>query len=358
MRHLSANDARELVITTLGLDPERYECTATEVLAALLRRTASFQCPCSPRALLRSVEDSLRGLVTDEEVGERLESTLEELISYGDLMELAPASGPQSMVYTAPPSFVTLPSGRILLLGVTPESVEWLPAVLSKVVTCRGYVRSLPPEAIPTGASLLRDAGYFEVSYKLWLQAPKFVTPAALYAKYVDLLRTNTTVADPAGMTILDSAAPVKYYKGRWKAPAGTGCFVARRPQRYGAPLWSFVKLSEGRLVALVDLPVEVTTWRACDEAWRLQAAIDARNGIPHQVVITNRPETWQAELRFTSPLPRWVQRQLDAIGEPSTVTGALLGYSVPLTELSFITSFFAEHLWMSVVPTTGVRTP
>lgn len=354
MNHMSVSDAQELVIKAVGLDPARYDCTEPEVLAALLRRAASFQCPCSGRALVRSVAESLRGLVTAEDLRTNIEEMLDELLAYGDLTEVERTPGEGRVVYTAPPSFVTLPSGRMLLLGVSPESVEWLPIALSTKITYRGHARSLSPSVGPTAGSLLKDAGYFEVPHNLWLHAPKRATPEQVYGKYVALLHENGHLAEPTGITILDPMQPVRYYKGRWKPATGTGCFVARREQRYGAPLWSFVKLADGRLVSLIDLPVTGMGWRACDEAWRLQAAIDARNGTLQHATVAPPPRDAQVQLRFVAPLPRWVKRQLDAIGESVTAQGALCAYTVPKTDLEFVRSFLAEHLWMALDPTNG----
>jgi hypothetical protein len=354
MRLLSIEEAKRMVVQTVGLDPRRYECTSPEVLAALVRRAASFLSPCLTRSLVRSVAESLRGFLATEELIPHIEDIVDELVSYGDLVEAERTAGSGQFVYPAPPTFVTLGSGRILLLGVCPESVEWLPPNLNAAVNHRRHLRSLGPGAVTNAAVLLKDAGYYELPHKLWLQSPKTTTPNQVYEKYLGLQRGNGQPVDLAGITILDPAQPVSYYKGRWKEASGNGLFVARRAQRYGGQLWSFIKLRDGQLVSLVDLPIEGNAWRACDEAWWLQAAIDARNGTPQRARVSPISETDEVGLDFFSPLPRWVQRQLDVTGERIVKAGALISYKIPAAELTFAQEFLAQHLWMAIIQAKG----
>lgn len=355
MKTLSAADARTLAVSASGLDPDIYDVAETEVLAGLLRRAASFLCPCPARSLVRAVVDALRGLVDEDSTTERVDLLVDDLVSYGDFVQTASAPGEPQLLYAAPPSFVSLPSGRVLLLGVTPESVSWLPNAITERLSYRGHVRSLAPNSLPNGVTPLLDAGYFSVPHMVWLHAPRTVSPGTLCERYERRLQP-TAASESGALTIIDPTRPSTYYKGRWRQAAGTGCFVARRDQRYGAPLWSFVKLDEGRLVALVDLPMEPSGWRACDEAWWLQAAIDARRASPQAVIVEERPRAGRARLGFSGPLPRWVQRQLDIIAAPTTAPGALFWYDLPLTDVAFVKHFLAEHLWMDAVPTTGGR--
>ena len=352
MKQLSPTDATNTVLHALGFNTARYVITSPEVLAALLRRAGSFQCPCSGRALIQTVSAPLQGL-SDDDAAASIEVVLDELVSYGDFTEIdmttAAAGSHRRLLYVTPPSFVQVPGGRILLLGVTPESVEWLPVELAERVEYRGHVRTLPPQSAPQAASLLKAAGYFELPHKVWLQAPKIAGPQQVVTRYGSLLQGTDALIETTGMAILDPAEPVRYYKGRWKPPArATGCFVARREQRYGAPLWCFVKLSAGRLAALIDLPVENKGWRGCDEAWRLQAAIDTLNGNP-QVAEIRESNSGTVQLRFFAPLPRWAKRQLDVLAAPMDSRGALFSYQLGRPDLSFVRQFLMQSLWMSV---------
>ncbi|MCZ2152956.1 MAG: hypothetical protein LC114_03475 [Bryobacterales bacterium] len=352
MKHVTAAEAEQIIVQTVGLDPSQYDCCDVEVLAALLRRAASFQCPCSARALVRDVGEPLERVLTAEDLASELERVLDDLLAYGDLVEVKDAER-GALVYTTPPSFVRLGNGRILLLGVAPECVDWLPATLGRELTCRGHVRSIPPTAEPV-ASILRDAGYYELPHKLWLQAPKAAPAREVYEMYLEQRQGTGRLAEATGITILDSARPVRYYKGRWRPATGSGDFVARREQRYGAPLWAFIGLKDGHLTSLLDLPLEGNALRGCDEAWWLQAAIDAKNGTPQFAELLPTAENDWVRLRFFGPLPRWAQRQLDVIGEPEPAKRSLFSCRIPASDLEFTRAFLAEHMWMTIMPGKG----
>jgi hypothetical protein len=153
------------------------------------------------------------------------------------------------------------------------------------------------------------------------------------------------------GVTILDPSAPVRFYRGRWRTPkkADDGIFVARRPQAYGADLWCFAEVSTGAVTRLIDLPVTVSVAPASDEAWRLQAALDAEAGHPQLFRVRGRELTDAALLDLFSPLPSWAQRRLDAIGKPLLRSrGALLSYRIPREELDEELQFLVNMLWMA----------
>jgi len=109
------------------------------------------------------------------------------------------------------------------------------------------------------------------------------------------------------------------------------------------------VNLSAGRIAGLVDLPLENRGWRGCDEAWRLQAALDALNGTPQMAEFSERKSGPEVCLRFFSPLPRWVIRQLDVLGTPVEARGSLFSYILAAPDLAFVRDFLVQSLWMSV---------
>jgi hypothetical protein len=355
IKYLSPADVTKTVLEELGLDPATCALTSHETLAGLLRRAGSFRCPCSGRVLVQTVTESLRGLtVGGDELAATTESVLDELVAYGDFIEVdsttEQAASRTRLLYAAPPSFVVLPNGRMLLLGLAPESRDLLPSELSKGLVFRGHVRTLSPTRTTDAASLLKAAGYFEVPQKLWLQGPKTMEPKRVYDHFVSLLRETDHLTEPTSITILNPSEPVRYYKGRWTPPASaSGCFVARRQQLYGAPLWCFVRLSGGRLAALLDLPIEDRGWRGCDEAWRLQAAIDACNGNPQIAEVSTTKNDGMFQLRFFSPLPHWAIRQMDVLATSIVVRGALFAYNVTAIDLPIVREFLAESLWMSI---------
>ena len=90
------------------------------------------------------------------------------------------------------------------------------------------------------------------------------------------------------GLELLDPRRPSTYYNKRWRDPitTDTGRFVSRRTQLYGAKLWSFVEIEKGIPQRVLDLNSDDGFHRACDLAWRLQAAIDAALGSPLAVSV------------------------------------------------------------------------
>ena len=147
-----------------------------------------------------------------------------------------------------------------------------------------GHVRRLHPSSGEDLRHDLRQLGLIELSYETWLGSP-VPEPAANH------VASNDRVLDAAqpsrhipGLLLLDPERPVRYYRGRWVEPRShTGRYVARRRQAYGADLWCYVLLRDGQPERMVDLLHAGSRWRGCDEAWRLQLAIDANRGEPQR---------------------------------------------------------------------------
>ncbi|MGH3493756.1 MAG: hypothetical protein ACRDQ1_11025, partial [Sciscionella sp.] len=170
-----------------------------------------------------------------------------------------------------------------------------------------------------------------ERSVSQWLQAPRPRSAVELLGEYTMRLDAAGPSGEIEGPRILDPAAPVQYYRGRWRAPKSgdSGMFLARRPQAYGADLWCVARLDDGRFVRLVDLPLFGSLLPAADEAWELQAAIDAERGHRQRVRVRPTSDAGYAAIDFFSPLPSWAQRRLDLFGTPLLAgRGALFTYS------------------------------
>src|SRR5262245_56564208 len=88
MKRISVLEVHQRKVRELGLDPEAADLTSVEALAASLRRSAGFMCPCSATTLVRAVTEPLRGLVPElGAVRESLEEILEAIVGQGDLLE-------------------------------------------------------------------------------------------------------------------------------------------------------------------------------------------------------------------------------------------------------------------------------
>lgn len=356
LRVVDRAEVEEAALLDLGLDPEQYDLDSSEVLSALVRRTAAFVCPCTPRALSAAARQSLEGLVAlDDESAERVENVVESLVSYGDLLELRGTEyGSSTLLYTAPPSFVQRVSGAALLVGVEQDDDSVLTAELLERIHYRGYMRSLPAAGEDAVADELESLGIHRLSHDEWLQLPGEQPPE----EYVHDVQERLNEAGPSGeivgLRILDPAESPLYYRGRWQEPRDrTGCFVARRPQAFGPELWCYAELKAGQAVRLVDLPLEPSANRGCDEAWHLQAALDILGGNP-QRYRTRLDEDGRSVVDFFSPCPKWARRRWDFMGSPMKTRGSLFSYCFEQEEIGEEVEFARRRLWMEEIGKEG----
>jgi hypothetical protein len=157
-------------------------------------------------------------------------------------------------------------------------------------------------------------------------------------------------------MTIIATTTNKNYYRGRWTVPTTqVGRFVGRRKQRYGADLWCYVQIDSGRVEKMLDLPLDVRTGGGCDEAWRLQAAIDSLAGSA-QRFRRRAGGTEEVVLDFFNPLPRWVIRRWLFLARPAERRGSLLSYAFPRDEVNQEIGYLAEQLWMEEEATYAER--
>jgi len=182
-----------------------------------------------------------------------------------------------------------------------------------------------------------------------WLKSPGAEPARQLLARYDALLdQVGASGAIPE-LVVLDPTKPVRYYRGRWSAPKVLdGRYVGRRKQAYGADLWCYVELRAGEPERFIDLPAAHSRWRGCDDAWRLQMAIDAVRGSPQVVRTTERGE--DTLLEVFSPVPMWCRRRWDALGEPVDQRGCLFAYTIPTPEISEELHFAEQMLWITRV--------
>lgn len=368
-RALSAAEVHALSVEALGLDPNSVDLVAPEVLAALIRRAASFAAPCPPRLLRAAVLRALDGLVDME--GERREAwrttvddLIESLVSYGDLLELPADEGGSGeavrILYLAPPTFVTLDS-VIFLIGGQIDGADPVPSDLRAEVEYRSHTRRLRPVDAADVARRLGAIGWIELPRTLWLAGPRSDTPDQLLARAYAALASATTSGEVPGLRVLDPNTPPTYYPGRWAEPKRkSGRFVARREQRYGADLWSLVELSNGNVTNLVDLPLDTRSapLRPCDAAWHIQMAIDAVEGHPQPFQFRPKPPKGSVIVDFFSPVPLWARRRWDVLGEEVSRSRSLFAYRFPEAELADVQRTLEAELWLQERPSFPDRNP
>lgn len=266
----------------LGLDESAVDLFSTEGICASLRRAASFLCPASPRQIVDAVLDALVPLgaaLERDEVNEALDA----LVGAGDLLEIRPTGERVRLLFLAPPSYVEKRPGSFLLLGIRPNAEPILDEqAVSATITYEAHTRLV--ELDPDGAAgALAAAGLHRLTREQWARAPRQETATATIERVRAQLATHRAPGQVSGLTLIDPAKPVRYYKGRWREPIATdqGIFVGRRPQAYGAPIWCAVDLADGVPQAVLDMPVDSAIAPGWDDARRLQAALDAERRSP-----------------------------------------------------------------------------
>lgn len=344
------------VIYALGLDPETIGLDSPIAIAASVRRAASFLCPTPPGALGREVNDVLSGLTEDppEKRLDMIDSVVDALVALGDLVELPiedRGSPPRRHLFLGPPSFVPRASGCVVL-GVRPEGALILSEGMLERIEYSGHVRSIRRhEESEDLEESLAGEGLFELGAEQWLKAPREESPEDLVNQYIARLDAAGGVGEIEGIRVIDPSSDITYYRGRWRAPkeSDSGRFVGRRPQAYGADLWCFTEVLEGRVSKLIDLPITSTTARGADEAWRLQAAIDRLSGSPQRLRIRRVPNEAPA-IDVFSPLPSWHQRRLEFVAaRTDRAGGALFSYSLPPEDVVEEARFLTEMLWLEI---------
>ncbi|RWP18497.1 MAG: hypothetical protein EOR01_22990 [Mesorhizobium sp.] len=347
MRAIEPAELVALTSVALGLPPSG---AMHGVLKPALRRGSYLLAPCSSADLIRFVSDPLGGT---QNIRDAVELALEDLIAYGDILEMRKIVGdewdvPAVILRPASPAFVLRSPHEAIILGVAGDFPSALPDDLAKLVNNDGPVRTLNRPGDQELDAHLRSLGLSELKEGAWLRLP-----AVASAKdYVDTLRARLTVAPFCapiidGLEILGPEKSSRFYRGRWRSPLATdsGMFVARRPQAYGFKLWSVVDLEMGKARRLIDLSPTDSFERGCDSAWRLQAAIDATRASPQEFDVLD--EGALTHFDFHCPLPSFAERRLALVGSKSPANNCLFRYSMPTAMQKAEIALLQSTLWM-----------
>ena len=320
------------------------------LVAASYRRAASLMCPSTPSELVRSVRHVLEPLVQLE--SDALVETLDSLVAAGDLVETTEErfGKRHRVIYLGHPRFVRRQSDGLLLFGTRPDNAPLVGDALQDRIIEVGYLRRIDEPDDEVFASL--DAyGLYEIPECDWTGQPEAVPASEVIDAYFGELRQRTPSTAPDNLRLLDPEATQHYYRGRWRPADASdrGTFVARRRQRYGSDLWCLVDLQHDDQCRLLDLPIDSTGFlRGCDEAWRLQAAIDFTRGSPLELRVRGTGHGG-VQLGLPIPPPKWLQRRWDLLGQPVRVPGTLFGYEFSAADARVEALFACEHLWMQL---------
>ena len=356
MKLISVNDVVRDFIREVGCDPESLGIDSVEVLSSLVRRAAGLLCPCTKKMLLKNITLSLDGVASKPEaIRDAVDETVELLVAHGDLLEHSDSTvdsprRSEVVISRAPLSFVKRQSGACVILGVAPDDRPFLPDAIQEKIQYNNFNRVIPADAAPNLAEQLTDIGLIELPYEAWSKFPNVLSPD----RHIDEIDRNlaSSLAHDTdnidGLRILDPSTPVEFYPARWVIPKEkTGQFIGRRPQAYGADLWCYVHLVQGRPKRFIDLPLLGSRWRGCDEAWHLQAAIDAISGNPQQYGVREGAQDYKIVALY-SPIPSWIQRRWVMVGVSIPRERCLLSFRFHSTEIDEEIKFAKEHLWLT----------
>ena len=344
MKRLTKGEVAALTRASYGL-PDNSNIDDIGLLAESLRRAASYLAPCRKAPLVRDALRATEGLLSTLESTSLARTVLERLIAVGDLIEQT-SEGIRE-IYLGNPATVRLGAETLLLVGVRPLGLPILPPGSASKLLYRNGLRFLRRDD-GMGDSV---PGLPEWNRDTWLAAPTTTTPEALIEAYQKRLASaSAQTGERPGLTILDSSRSTANYSERWRnpEPSDDGIFIGRRAAEYGARTWSVCVLEGGRLAKFIDLPVTTGIERGRDEAWRLQAAIDAVRGRP-QHTIGREQDSTHTSLDFLGPVPSFMSRYLETVGENLPHSpGALFSYLVASADVDSITEFTQATLWMS----------
>lgn len=353
---LTHHEATTLAVKTLDLDPDLVALSSAEGIASSIRRAAAFMCPTSPRQLINSVEAVLQPLCSDPEpIRPEIADMVDSLIAVGDLLELCDDVDDRlvRLLYLGPPSYVEREPGVYLLSGVRPYGVSLVDVALNRSVEYEGEARSIrldPAEA----DERLSSAGLERVEREQWVRSPRAERADQLIGRLSLQLDASRPSGEIEGLQILDPAARVTYYRGRWRSPgiSDSGDFVARRPQEYGADLWCVVRMRNGAPQKMLEFPIDDPLVPARDEAWRLQMAIDAQHMNPQICATHSVGADSHMVVRFFSPIPGFAQRYLELVGVPlPEAPRCLFAFRVPNGAMPDLEQMMEELLWMQSNP-------
>lgn len=355
MRVTSSGDAWAMVRAQLLEDTgEIRSDEAHALIAALLRRAAAARCPCPPRALVDSVADAVVELAPQDMQGhESVDRVFDDLVASGDFL-LSGDGDEDELVHLAPPTYVRRRSGSVFLVGGLPDLGLPIPADLSDGLVSRGCYRYLTRESGEEVEALLSAQGFIDYPLDAWREAPVSRAARDLIADLDSRLEASGRAGEVQDLQILDPGRPSTFYRGRWAPSTGrTGRYIARRPRRWGAPLWCYAELVLGEAVRILDLPNIDIRFRGCDEGWWAQCAIDAANG-KAQLLKVRVVDGGRVRLSVQTPLPMWAERRVLLVGEqdPDRDTGALLTFELDEQESHEEIAFLASSLWLDIQDT------
>lgn len=343
---LSASEALTWAGSELDIEDGTNGLDGRVLLGQMIRRIVSTSGPIATRELARRVRTASAGLLPIGSDSSRVADTIDELAGNGDLVVRRSVDS-NEVCYLAPPSFVRRNSGTLFISGGVTDGLLPLGQDLLSRIDHVGLWRTLRPYPGEDLESRLMDFGLAEVPMRLWLSSPPPTQADAVVAELTSDLAPDGPPWPVIDLEVLTTTGSSN--RRRWKSPEGlSGIFIARREVAWGARRWCAVRLEDGHVISLIDMPHRRGAWRGCDEAWYLQAALDAARGHPSYLHVLERENL--IELAIDIPIPQWIEHRLLKVGERIDPRGRqLLAFAVAVEEATEETTFLQEQLWLEV---------
>ncbi len=348
-RQLSHEDVSQSVHRYLCL-PQDVRLTGEEGLASLLRAIVELRAPIDRAGILSlAVEISAPLFKENGHFQKYADVLVDTLIEYGDVLlpdEFATGDNEarSALIYPAPPGFLVRKGGMVFIRGIFTDDFRWVWEKIASRVRYKGHVRFLSPEVGEDLPKYLKDCGLQSVPTETFLSRPPEEARESFLAQIDKTLNDSAGSGSVADFTWLAGSPASRNWNERWTdiAPSN-GVYVVRRSRRFGSALWGIARMSSGRLTHLLNLPTKSGV-RACDEAWRVQAALDAARGSPPLIYVKH--EDGRTTVSTNRPFPAWVTRRWDLFGSKINRPGFLMSYSFSPKDAGEEVAFVSQFMW------------
>lgn len=345
---ISHADALENVARSLGLPLSIADINdhTDALIAQSIRRSVFIAAPCNIRTARTLVIAALAPLLDDIEA--RVNDMIEDLIAIGDLLEMRSESdeGSDILLRPAPPAFVRRKDNTFIILGISGDEIT--PIDNQSVIYTPSGLRTFPTSDPTNYRDMFIDLGLIEIPEHIWLHAPAKISVEDYLDSWVRSLPSVKHPENIEGLEIIDTKIPASFYKDRWAKLSNehSGIYVGRRPQRYGANLWCLFEIKNGLIERFVDIYSKDARIRNCDEAWRIQAALDSKELRSQKIRILSDQKN--IILSFSSPIPAWAIRRLSMIGARKIVKGSLIAFEIPAQNAENEICWLEDMLWLA----------
>lgn len=344
----------ETLLATMRQDLELPIAETTDdraLIASLLRRLCGFMCPCPQRTILAAAKRSLAPLgVGAQPLIEQLASVLEELLVVGDVIEVSRIGGAlfdenRDWLFCAPPSFLEL-DGRCYVFGIAPDDAPVLVGRLRHRLRHDAVMRYIEDEQ-DSVAETLAFLGMRQLSAATWLPRASEQSPQ----RFLDHL-TNRLAVDglegqiPASEWLAHASERHLPYDRRWQAAAQqSGMYIGRATPEFGARVWFVATLVSGKIERSLVLPLTDGQDRACDQAWRIQLALDASQGMPSRYRALPDADGMGVSVDF--PLPLASRRRLVLLGGMRNYNVGAGAFWIPNAAWPQAERYLQMELWL-----------